>query len=88
MTTSLNNLLPCALADTIDLQVWMGRFVVTGDQARSGADFDMSATVTWTEGSFTGAEFGSDAANFIFAPDPGALALLVPGALSSRRRRR
>ena len=73
--------------DPIDLQVWMGRFVVTGDEARSGAEFEMSAFITYTEGSSTGAQFGNDEVNFIFTPAPGALAILGLGGVATRRRR-
>jgi hypothetical protein len=74
--------------DVLDFEVWVGRFVVTGDDARNGANFDVSGTIGYNYGSGTGS-FNTDVGgNFLFEiPAPGALALLGLGGLCSRRRR-
>ena len=71
-----------------DLQVWIGRFVVTGDQARGGANFDFFGDIGYNYGANTGAYFNYDqGGNFTFVPTPGALALLGLSGLCLRRRR-
>ena len=74
----------------VDLQTWIGRFVVTGDQARAGANFDIFVDVGYNYGAGTGAFFAEDlGGNFHFGiPAPAALALLGPAGLWLRRRRR
>ena len=74
--------------DVVDFKVWVGRFVVTGAEARGGANFDMSGTVGYNYGESTGAYFGDGGGNFTFnIPAPGALALLGLGGFATRRRR-
>jgi hypothetical protein len=74
--------------DVLDFEVWVGRFVVTGDEARNGANFDVNGTIGYNYGSGTGS-FNTDVGgNFFYnIPAPGALALLGLGGLCSRRRR-
>lgn len=73
--------------DVLDFEVWVGRFVVTGEEARNGANFDVSGTIGYNYGSGTGS-FNTDVSgNFNYIPAPGALALLGLGGLCSRRRR-
>jgi len=77
-----------AQGDVIDFKVWVGRFVVSGAEARGGANFDVSGTVGYNYGESTGAYFGDGGGNFTFnIPAPGALALLGLGGLATRRRR-
>ena len=74
--------------DVIDFDVWIGRFVVTGDEARAGANFDMAGSIGYNYGSGTGSFNADVAGNFTYEiPAPGALALLGLGGLCSRRRR-
>lgn len=75
--------------DVIDLQVWIGRFVVSGDQARDGANFDMAGTIGYNYGSGTGSFNDDVSSNFMFGeiPAPGAIALLGLGGICARRRR-
>jgi hypothetical protein len=73
--------------DQLDLEVWIGRFVVTGEEARNGANFDVTGTIGYNYGSGTGS-FNDDVGdNFSYIPAPGALALLGLGGLCARRRR-
>jgi hypothetical protein len=75
--------------DQLDLEVWIGRFVVTGDEARNGANFNMAGTIGYNYGSGTGS-FNNDVDSTFFygeIPAPGALALLGLGGLCARRRR-
>lgn len=68
--------------------VWLGRFVVTGDTARGGAYFAMEGIISFNYGSGTGlfsSEFGGE---FMWIPAPGALAMLGIGGVAVRRRRR
>lgn len=74
--------------DQLDLEVWIGRFVVTGDEARAGANFDVEGTIGYNYGSGTGSFNDDVSSNFYYAiPAPGALALLGLGGLCARRRR-
>ena len=70
-----------------DFEVWIGRFVVTGDEARAGANFDLFGSVGYNYGDGTGAYFGDMGGNFVFTPAPGALALMGLAGLGARRRR-
>ena len=70
-----------------DYEVWIGRFVVTGDEARAGANFDIAGSVGYNYGDATGAYFGDMGGNFTFTPAPGALALMGLAGLGVRRRR-
>lgn len=70
------------------LTVGIGRFVITGAEARDGAYFDLIGTVGYNHGSGSSAEFAEDqGASFTFIPSPGPLALLGMSALCLRRRR-
>ena len=74
--------------DQLDLEVWIGRFVVTGDEARNGANFDVMGTIGYNYGSGTGSYNNDVDSNFYYdIPAPGALALLGLGGLCARRRR-
>ena len=70
-----------------DLRVWVGRFVVTGEEARNGAGFTMTSTVGYDYQNDTGAYYGDASGEFTFIPAPGALALIGIGGLGMRRRR-
>ena len=72
--------------DVLDFEVWIGRFVVSGDEARAGANFDISGTVGYNYGSGTGS-YNDDVSDNIVLPAPGALALLGLSGLCARRRR-
>ncbi len=74
-------------ADVIDFEVLYGRFVVTGDDARAGANFDLLGSVGYNYGDGTGAYFGEVSGTFYYTPAPGPLALLGLGGLGARRRR-
>ena len=70
------------------LQTWIGRFAVTGDEARAGANFDLIGDVGYNYGDSTGAFFSTgQGGNYTFVPAPGALALLGLSGLCLRRRR-
>ena len=72
-----------------DFEIWLGRFVVTGDQARDGAAFGVAGTIGYNYGQGTGS-FQSDVdGGFSYGeiPAPGALALIGLGGLCARRRR-
>ena len=75
--------------DQLDLEVWIGRFVVTGDEARNGANFDVMGTIGYNYGAGTGSFNDDVSSNFFYGeiPAPGALALLGLGGLCARRRR-
>jgi len=70
-----------------DLKVWIGRFVVSGDEARAGAGFAMNGSVGYNYGEGTGAYFGDMGGDFIFTPAPGAIALMGLAGVVTRRRR-
>ncbi len=70
------------------LEVWIGRFVVTGDEARSGAYFDISGTVGYDYGAGTGVHYGDFTESLTFIPVPGTLGVLVAGGFLNVRRRR
>ena len=74
-------------ADVIDFEVWYGRFVVTGDDARAGANFDLAGTITNNYGSGTEAFYRDISGTFYYTPAPGALALIGLAGLGARRRR-
>jgi len=74
-------------ADVIDFEVLYGRFVVTGDDARAGANFDVEGSIGYNYGSGTGSFNGDVSGTFYYTPAPGALALLGLGGLGARRRR-
>ena len=74
--------------DVIDFKVWIGRFVVSGDEARGGANMDIAGSIGYNYGSGTGSFNADVGGNFLFEiPAPGALALLGLGGLCARRRR-
>ena len=75
--------------DQLDLEVWIGRFVVTGEEARNGANFDVMGTIGYNYGAGTGSFNDDVESNFFYGeiPAPGALALLGLGGLCARRRR-
>ena len=70
-----------------DLEVWLGRFVVTGDQARDGASFGVSGTIGYNYGQGTGSFSGDVSGSFLYGeiPAPGAIALLGLGGLKKRK---
>ena len=70
-----------------EYEVWIGRFVVTGDQARGGASFSIDGTISYNYGSNTGLYSGGIDGDFVFTPAPGALALMGLGGMYGRRRR-
>ena len=72
-----------------DFEVWLGRFVVTGDLARDGASFGVSGTIGYNYGQGTGSYSADVNGDFLFGeiPAPGAIALLGLGGLCARRRR-
>ena len=70
-----------------DLRVWIGRFVVTGEEARNGAGFSMTSTVGYDYQNDTGAFYGDASGDFTFVPAPGVLAMMSIGGLGMRRRR-
>lgn len=72
----------------INLRSWIGQFAVSGDDARSGANFDLIGNVGYNYGAGSGAFFAYDVGgNYNFIPAPGALALLGMSGLCLRRRR-
>jgi hypothetical protein len=71
-----------------DLKVWVGRFVVTGEEARNGAEFSMSATVGYDYQNGEPPFFGEVTSDFTFIPTPGVLAAMGLGTLCLRRRQR
>ena len=70
-----------------DYEVWIGRFTVTGDQARANASFDVAGTIGYNYGSGTGSFNADIGDSFTYVPGPGALALIGLGGLCARRRR-
>ena len=71
-----------------DLKVWVGRFVVTGEEARNGAEFSMSSTVGYDYQNGTAPFYGEVTSDFTFIPTPGVLAAMGLGTLCLRRRQR
>ena len=70
-----------------DYEVWIGRFTVTGDQARDGAAFSVAGTIGYNYGQGTGSFSADIDDSFTYVPGPGALALIGLGGLCARRRR-
>ena len=70
-----------------ELRVMVGRFVVTGEEARNGASFSMSGFTSYSYGTNTGTFTAHFENEFVFTPTPGAVALLGIGGASLRRRR-
>ena len=52
--------------DVLDFEVWIGRFVVTGDEARNGANFDVMGTIGYNYGSGTGSYNNDVDSNFYY----------------------
>ena len=71
-----------------DLSVWIGRFVVTGDEARAGAQFSMTGTIGYDHGIGTGVHYAELDESFTFVPSPGTLGFIGLGAIMHRRKRR
>jgi hypothetical protein len=71
-----------------DLKVWVGRFVVTGEEARNGAEFSMSSTVGYDYQNGSAPFYGEVTSDFTFIPTPGVLAAMGLGTLCLRRRQR
>ena len=71
-----------------DLRVWIGRFVVTGEDARNGAAFTMTSMVGYDYHNDSGAYYGEATGEFSFVPAPGVLAAIAVGGTCLRRRRR
>ena len=69
------------------LLVWIGRFVVSGEEARNGASFNISGDADYNYGPGTAMSMAPFEADIIFTPAPGALALLGLGGVVNRRRR-
>ena len=70
-----------------DYEVWIGRFAVTGDQARDNASFGVAGTIGYNYGQGTGSFSADIDGGFSYIPAPGALALIGLGGLCARRRR-
>ena len=71
------------------LQVWIGRFTVTGEEARQGANFTLTGTAGYYYGAGTGPFSADTEGTFSFIPAPGLLATFgLGGLLSTRSRRR
>ena len=72
-----------------DYEVWLGRFAVTGDQARANASFGVAGTIGYNYGQGTGSFSADIDGGFSYGeiPAPGALALIGLGGLCARRRR-
>jgi hypothetical protein len=69
------------------LQVWIGRFVVTGDEARNGVSFSVEGRSGYRYFGETGHYFEDFSGSFSFIPAPGALPLIgLAGSLARRRR--
>lgn len=73
--------------DVLEFNVWIGRFVVTGDDARNGALFTLEGVIGYNYGSGTGSFNADVAGEYTFVPAPGAIALLGLSGLCMRRRR-
>ena len=71
-----------------NLQVWIGRFAVTGEEARQGANFTMTGIAGYYYGAGTGPFSGETEGTFSFIPAPGMLAACGIGGLLGVRRRR
>jgi hypothetical protein len=71
-----------------DLKVWVGRFVVTGEEARNGAEFSMSSTVGYDYQNGSAPFYGEVTSDFTFIPTPGVLAAMGLGTLCLRHRQR
>ena len=71
-----------------ELRVWIGRFAVTGEEARMGANFTLTGTAGYYYGAGTGPFSGDVEGTFSFIPAPGVLAAFgLSGLVSGRRRR-
>jgi len=70
-----------------DLKVWIGRFVVDGESARSGASFSVDGRIFYTYGSGTSSFSTHFNSQFAFTPAPGAVAFFGLGGALLRRRR-
>ena len=70
------------------LQVWIGRFTVTGEEARQGANFTLTGTAGYYYGPGTGPFSTDTEGTFSFIPAPGLLAAFGLGGLLSPRSRR
>ncbi len=71
-----------------ELKAWIGRFAVTGEEARNGANFTITGEAGYFYGPGTG-PFTMDASGtFSFIPVPSVLAVMGLGGLVQGRRRR
>ena len=74
--------------DQLDLEVWIGRFVVTGDEARNGANFDVMGTIGYNYGAGTGS-FNNDVdSNFYYVRFRHLVPLRCSASVDSALRRR
>jgi hypothetical protein len=71
-----------------NLQVWIGRFAVTGEEARNGADFTITGNAGYYYGPGTGPFSEETGGTFSFIPAPGVLAVLGMGGMLRPRKRR
>jgi hypothetical protein len=71
-----------------DLKVWIGRFAVTGQEARQGANFTLTGNAGYYYGPGTGPFSEETGGTFSFIPGPGALAFLGLGGFFRPRKKR
>ena len=69
------------------LQIWIGRFVVTGDEARNGAFFTVGGRSGYRYEGEAGNYFENFSGSFSFIPAPAGLPLIGLAGSFTRRRR-